>query len=130
MANQLGPTMSDRAVHNYDELVLHRLLAPLSKTGPHLANFVESELGELIAHDEGHNSDLLHTLDVYLQSNGSKASTAEALYLQRRSIYYRLNRIEQLLGRSIERADHRVRLYLALRAREVLETRSFADTDV
>lgn len=120
-AHDLGPAMSDDAVHHYNDLVLHRLLTPLAKSGPQLANFVESELGDLIAYDEEHNSDLLNTLDAFLHSNGSKAATAEALFLQRRSVYYRLTRIEDLLGRSIDPSDHRVRLYLALRAREVLE---------
>jgi purine catabolism regulator len=88
---------------------------------------VESEIGDLIAYDEEHQSGLLATLDAFLQSNGNKAATADALYLQRRSVYYRLTRIEELLGRSIEPADHRVRLYLALRAREVLEGGSAGD---
>ena len=124
-AHELGPATSTTGdVYHYSELVLHRLLGPLAKGGPQLANFVESELGELIAYDDEHRSDLLNTLDVYLQNNGSKAAAAQALYLQRRSIYYRLDKIEELLGRSIDPADHRVRLYLALRAREVLEARS------
>jgi PucR family transcriptional regulator, purine catabolism regulatory protein len=120
-AHQLGPATSSQRVHRYDSLVLYRLLTPLAKAGPHLANFVESELGELITYDEEHHSDLLSTLDAYLQNNGSKAATAGALFLQRRSVYYRLTRIEELLGRSIEPASHRVRLYLALRANEVLQ---------
>jgi purine catabolism regulator len=124
-AHELGPaTSTEGDVYHYSELVLHRLLGPLAKGGPQLANFVESELGELIAYDDEHRSDLLKTLDVYLLNNGSKAAAAQALYLQRRSIYYRLDKIEELLGRSIEPADHRVRLYLALRALEVLEARS------
>jgi purine catabolism regulator len=127
VAYDLGPAMSADPVHYYNDLVLHRLLTPLAKTGPQLANFVESELGELIAYDAQHNSDLVKTLNAFLQNNGNKAATADALFLQRRSIYYRLTRIEELLGRSIEPADHRARLYLALRAREVLEGRISAE---
>ena len=127
IAYDLGPAMSSDPVHHYNDLVLHRLLTPLAKTGPQLTNFVESELGDLIAYDAQHNSDLLKTLDAFLQNNGNKAATADALFLQRRSIYYRLTRIEELLGRSIEPADHRARLYVALRAREVLEGRASAE---
>jgi purine catabolism regulator len=123
-AQQLGPTTDNGPVHHYDDLVLHRLLVPLLHAGPELSNFVESELGELVTYDDEHHSELVRTLDAYLQSNGSKAATADTLYLQRRSVYYRLTRIEQLLGRSIDVADHRVRLYLALRARELLEARA------
>jgi purine catabolism regulator len=127
-AHDLGPAMSSEVVHHYDDLVLHRLLTPLAETGPQLANFVESEIGDLIAYDDEHQSGLLATLDAFLQSNGNKAATADALYLQRRSVYYRLTRIEELLGRSIDPADHRVRLYLALRAREVLQGGTAANT--
>jgi purine catabolism regulator len=122
-AHRLGPSAHTGRVHQYEELVLHRLLLPLLQAGPDLANFVESELGDVIRYDQEHRSELIQTLDAYLQTNGSKAATAEALFLQRRSIYYRLTRIEQLLGRSIDAPDQRMRMYLALRAREVLETR-------
>jgi purine catabolism regulator len=46
--------------------------------------------------------------------------TAQKLHLQRRSVYYRLERIEQLLGRSLDDPEQRVRLYVALRAHEML----------
>lgn len=123
-AYRLGPSNSPHPIHHYDDLVLHRLLTPLLEAGPELANFVESELGELIAYDTEHRSELVSTLDAYLHTNGSKAATAEALTLQRRSVYYRLSRIEEILGKSIDTPDHRVRLYLALRVQELLESRS------
>jgi purine catabolism regulator len=123
-AYRLGPSASPDPIHHYDDLVLHRLLTPLLDAGPELANFVESELGELIAHDAEHRSELVSTLDAYLHTNGSKAGTAKALLLQRRSVYYRLSRIEEILGKSIDTPDHRVRLYLALRVQELLESRS------
>jgi purine catabolism regulator len=89
-------------------------------TGPTLANFVESELKQLIEHDDRHNGELVRTLDAYLHSNGNKNLTARALQLQRRSVYYRLGRIEQLIGGSLDDPELRVRLYVALRAREML----------
>lgn len=123
-AYRLGPSTSPNSIHHYDDLVLHRLLTPLLDAGPELANFVESELGELIAYDAEHRSELVSTLNAYLHTNGSKAATAETLLLQRRSVYYRLTRIEEILGKSIDIPDHRVRLYLALRVQELLESRS------
>jgi purine catabolism regulator len=65
----------------------------------------------------------LHTLDAYLQANGNKIATAQALFLQRRSVYYRLERIEEMLGRSLDDPDQRVRLYMAMRAYELLDAR-------
>lgn len=118
-AHRLGPTSSTGRVHFYDDLVLYRLLSPL-QSGPTLANFVEDELKPLIEHDERQNSELLRTLDAYLRANGNKIATARMLQLQRRSVYYRLERIEQLLGSSVDDPELRVRLYVALRAREML----------
>ena len=129
-AHDLGPVTSTDVIQHYEDLVLHRLLAPLAKTGPQLANFIESEIGDLIAYDAEHNAGLLGTLDAFLEANGNKAATADALYLQRRSVYYRLKRIEELLGRSLEPSDHRARLYIALRAREVLETGAAVDASL
>jgi purine catabolism regulator len=121
-AQRLAPSEPGCHVQMYDELALHRLLAPLV-TGPELANFVEDELGELISYDEAHRGDLLRTLDAYLQANGNKIATAEMLHLRRRSVYYRLERIEQVLGHSVDSPDRRARLYVALRARELLHDR-------
>ena len=118
-AHRLGPSSNMRRIHFYDDLVLYRLLSPLG-TGPTLANFVEGELKPLIEYDERHNGELLQTLNEYLRSNGNKILTARALQLQRRSVYYRLERIEELLGTSVDDPELRVRLYIALRAREML----------
>jgi purine catabolism regulator len=121
-AQRLAPSEPGCQVQRYDELALHRLLAPLVP-GPELANFVEDELGELIAYDAAHNADLVRTLDAYLQANGNKIATADILHLRRRSVYYRLDRIEQVVGHSVDSPDRRARLYVALRARELLRDR-------
>jgi purine catabolism regulator len=118
-AQRLGPLSTPGRVHFCESLVLYRLLAPLA-AGPGLANFVESELGPLLSHEGQQGADLLHTLDAYLQVNGNKIAAAQKLHLQRRSVYYRLERIEEMLGRSLDDPEQRIRLYLALRAREIL----------
>ena len=120
IALRLGPLSGPGSLHRYENLVLYRLLSPLA-SGPGLANFVEEELGPLLACGEQQRSELLHTLDAYLQANGNKIATAQALFLQRRSVYYRLERIEELLGRSLDDPDQRVRLYMAMRAYELLD---------
>lgn len=120
VAHRLGPSSNSGHIHFYDDLALFRLLSPLG-SGPTLANFAETELGPLIEHDARQNSELLQTLDAFLRANGNKIATARLLQLQRRSVYYRLDRIEQLLGTSLDDPELRVRLYIALRAREMLQ---------
>lgn len=43
----------------------------------------------------------------------------DLLHLRRRSVYYRLDRIEQIIGYSLDLPDRRARLY-ALRGRDLL----------
>jgi PucR family transcriptional regulator, purine catabolism regulatory protein len=118
-AVRLGPLAGPGPVQFYENLALYRLLSPLA-SGPSLANFVEDELGSLLECNEQQRTELMHTLDAYLQANGNKIATAQALFLQRRSVYYRLERIEELLGCSLDDPDQRVRLYMAMRAYELL----------
>lgn len=79
-----------------------------------LSDFVHEQIGPLVDHDREHRSELLRTLDAYLACSLSKARTAELLGLRRQSLYDRLARIERLLGVSLDEADHRTGLGLAL----------------
>ncbi|MFZ0386271.1 MAG: helix-turn-helix domain-containing protein, partial [Solirubrobacteraceae bacterium] len=124
LAFRLAPLGSNRQqLQAFDDLALLRLLAPLG-AGPELATFVEGELGDLVAYDESHSSELVRTLDAFLQANGNKQEMGELLHLRRRSVYYRLDRIEEILGYSLDLPDRRARLYVALRGRELLNDQS------
>jgi hypothetical protein len=58
------------------------------------------------------NGVLTETLRCFLDHGGSARATAEALHIHRTSLYYRLERIEQLMALSLQ--DGRVRLTLHL----------------
>lgn len=95
------------------DVAAHRLLT--REIDPQvLRDFVHEQIGPLVDHDREHRSELLRTLDAYLACSLSKARTAELLGLRRQSLYDRLARIERLLGVSLDEADHRTGLGLAL----------------
>ncbi len=114
-----------RGVLEYSTLGLHLLLASLAE-GPALARFVETELGPLLDHDAGARSPLLPTLRALLAHDSNRAEAARALHVERRSIYYRLQRIEEVLGQSLDDADVKLGLSVALRALSLIEDRSVA----
>ena len=113
-------------VLNVADLGLRLLLGALGD-GPHLSRFVEDELGPLLAHDASARVALVPTLRAYLAANGSKAAAAAALHVERRSLYYRLDKIEALLGRSLGDAAARLRLEVALQCLDVLHSRVVTD---
>lgn len=108
-------------VHHFEDLGVHQLLARL-RDGPELARFVEAELEPLLAHDAEGGAPLLDTLRAYLGNGGRKSETARALHLERRSLYYRIGRIEALLGRNLDDHESRLRLGVALEALDLIRT--------
>lgn len=109
-------------VLRFDELGVLRLLVTLAQ-GPELAQYVEDELGSLLAHDAGTTTPLLPTLRAYIQCDGNKSRAAELLFVQRRTLYYRLARIERLLHASLGDMERRLRLLLAVRGLDLLRRR-------
>lgn len=58
---------------------------------------------------------LLETLETYLDLAGNARLTAERLHLHRTSLYYRLQRVEQLTGADLKDGMQRLALHLSLK---------------
>jgi purine catabolism regulator len=125
-AAEYGASTQAPGVHRFHDLALYRVLLHLKESGE-LARFVESELGPILDHDSRTARQLLPTVEAFVRNGGNKTRTAADLFLKRRSLYYRLERIEALLGRSIEPMEAQVRLYLATRGLSVLNERLTPD---
>jgi hypothetical protein len=73
-------------------------------------------LGTLVEHDERSGTDLLDTLRTFLDCSGSWTRTADVLHLHVNTVRYRIERVQELIGRDLSRFDDRVDVYLALEA--------------
>lgn len=82
---------------------------------------VDRILGPAIAYDRAHRSELVRSLEVWLEHDRSAQRTAGALHVHPHTLAYRLRRIEQLTGRDLTRTQDTVDVWLALRARRLLE---------
>lgn len=76
--------------------------------------FVQSALGALLALPSLEREPLLKTLQLYLIHQNQVTETAQVLYVHRNTVVYRLRKIEQLLGKSLDNADDVLTLRLAL----------------
>ncbi|MDA2803861.1 PucR family transcriptional regulator [Nocardiopsis suaedae] len=81
------------------------------------ASYRERLLGPLLAYDRDHRSDLVETLERFLEHSGSWQRCASAMHVHVNTLRYRIGRVEELTGRDLSRLDHRVDLFLALRLR-------------
>ena len=64
---------------------------------------------------DGAHEQLVETLEAYLDRAGDAKATAEALSLHRATLYYRLQRIEEITGARLKVGDDRLALHLGLR---------------
>ena len=81
-----------------------------------LATFVDRELGPLLAHDKAQGTGLVKVLAAYLAEGGNKAAAAGRAHLARPTFYAKLKAIERILGVSLESAESRTSLHVALLA--------------
>jgi sugar diacid utilization regulator len=63
---------------------------------------------------DGAHAQLVETLEAYLDRAGDVKATAEALNLHRATLYYRLQRIEEITGARLKAGEDRLALHLGL----------------
>lgn len=73
-------------------------------------------LGSLLAYDEQHRTTLLLSLRVFLEENRSWQRAASRLHVHKQTLVYRIDRVEQLTGRSLTSTADVSELWLALQA--------------
>jgi PucR family transcriptional regulator, purine catabolism regulatory protein len=79
---------------------------------PELIAFQEEILGPLLAYEGGR--ELIHTLEVYFEHNGNLSQTAEALFVHRNTLIYRLERIADIAHMNLDLPETRLAVQLAL----------------
>lgn len=106
-------------LHSFARLGIYRLLFHLYGHDE-LSDFYQETLGPLLDSDARNNGALIDTLEGFFQCNGNLSETARVMHLHRNSLLYRLGRIEELLGRSLEDPELRLSLQIALKIRHLL----------
>jgi purine catabolism regulator len=107
------------AVASHRDLGAFTLLLSVQDTEA-LRLYCESVLGPIEDSDERYAGELLRSLEAYIDRNGHWERAASDCYCHRHTLRYRIKRIEELTGRDLSRANDRVELWLALRAKELI----------
>ncbi|HTA14822.1 MAG TPA: helix-turn-helix domain-containing protein [Solirubrobacteraceae bacterium] len=96
------------------------LLSTMSENPSELQRFYAETVEPLVAYDEQYETELLGTLETFLEADGNVAGTAQRLFTHRHTIYYRLERVRELTGLDVSSSDGREKLSLGLKAMRVL----------
>jgi sugar diacid utilization regulator len=105
----------------FEDTGAYRLLLPAMSEDPaELERFYAETVEPLVAYDEQYETELLTTLETYLDNDGNVAATAQRLFTHRHTIRYRLERAKELCGHDVTSTEGREKLGLGLKAMRVL----------
>jgi DNA-binding PucR family transcriptional regulator len=111
----------DGAALAFEQTGAYRLLlSAMSENPTELQRFYEETVEPLVAYDEQYETDLVRTLEAFLEADGNVAGTAQRLFTHRHTIYYRLERVRELSGHDVSSSDGREKLSLGLKSMRVL----------
>jgi sugar diacid utilization regulator len=115
---EAGP---EDSVLAFEETGAYRLLLPAMSEDPaELQRFFAETVEPLVTYDEQYETDLVQTLETFLDADGNVAGTAQRLFTHRHTVRYRLERVRDLTGLDVASTDGREKLGLGLKAMRVL----------
>jgi Purine catabolism regulatory protein-like family/PucR C-terminal helix-turn-helix domain/GGDEF-like domain len=112
----LGNATAQQPLVHYGETTM--FFGPRSRAEAQL--MVDQVLGPVITYDRENETDLMHSLRVFLQCNRSWKQAATLLFVHKQTLIYRIHRVEEMTGRKLSDTEDVVDLWLALRAFEML----------
>jgi len=92
----------------------------MSEDPAELERFYEETVAPLAAYDDQYETELVTTIEAFLDNNGSITPTAESLFTHRHTVRYRLERVKELSGHDLGSTEGREKIGLGLKAMRVL----------
>ena len=102
----------------FEDTGAYRLL--LGTGHDELMSFYSETVEPLVAYDEQYETDLVATVESYLDSDANVPATARQMFTHRHTIRYRLERVRDLSGHDATATEGRERLGLGIKAMRVL----------
>jgi sugar diacid utilization regulator len=102
----------------------YRLLFRVLASHPEeVRSFYEDTVAPIVKYDDQYATDLVGTLEAYLEQNCNMNATAAAIYAHRHTVAYRLDRVKELTGLDPMQSEDRERLGLGLKAYRIIAPR-------
>ncbi len=110
-----------RSLLAFEDTGAYRLLLPAMSEDPaELERFYAETIQPLVEYDEQYETELVATVEAYLDNDGNVAATAKQLFTHRHTIRYRLERVKELCGHDVSATEGREKLGLGLKTMRVL----------
>lgn len=111
----------DEALLAYDDTGTYQLLLPHMSDPAELRRFYDETVSKIVSYDEQYEtSDLVGTLETFLECDGNVNATAARLITHRHTVRYRFERVREITGLDVASTDGREKLSFGLKAMRVL----------
>ena len=108
-----GSLKSENYILRYEDYMVESLIDPKMKKIQREAA-VHPDIKYLIAYDQDNRTEYFHTLSVYIYCGRNALKSAEMLHIHKSTFFYRMNKITELLGGSMEQRVFQYEISLRL----------------
>lgn len=108
-----------KKIYKYEDMGVYRLLFELEKN-EELKLMYKETLGKLIEYDNKNSTELVTTLECYINEDCNLIRTSEALFIHKNTLKYRIRRIEEILNCDFKNIEQIVSFSIAIKIGRLL----------
>lgn len=113
---------------NYGEIAFYHMLF-MTSPNCNLLSFCERKVLDLDQYDKRHKTDLLYTLQIYLDCCKDMNATAAAIGMHKNTVRYRINKCMELMGTDLENGAEIFNVLFSIRVLNYCRTLNRIPTD-
>lgn len=107
------------SITNYDDLGIFRIIS-LNSGRETLLKYCDDILGDIIRYDQQNGTELLQSLQVFLENNQNSTKAANSLFVHYNTLRYRIDRIQEIIGGNLEDPNKRLAIEVAIKIHSFL----------
>lgn len=112
--------LGEGKIKYFEDLGIYKILCQ-EQLREELERFYSYAIETLVEYDKKKSTELIKTLEAYFENNGNLKKMADVLFTHYNTISYRINRIEEITGISLENSSERLSIEIALKIKHFLK---------
>ena len=112
-------TQNDKGVVAYQDLGIYTLLMDIENEDV-INEYYAETIQKLVEYDKLNQTNYCEVLQCYLKHSGSVKETAEAMFVHRNTINYKINKIEEMLNCDLSELDTRLLYSIAFMLKRIM----------
>ncbi len=109
------------SISNYVDMGIYRLFFEMNKQEEMKELYYET-LGKLVNYDLKNSTNLVDTLEAYIEEGGNLINTSNRLFIHKNTVKYRVKRIEEITGCDLRNIKHLFDFNIALKIGKFLKS--------